>query len=408
MENKPIKELIETALVQLEDFGMTNKTIRSYNCMAFHTIELYFSKKSIAFYDDELMSKLKKLYQSQFNAGKISSKTYNWRLRGIGIITEVYQTGCFKWRVFSKKQKKLFLGFFEATINGFLQSLGDLKRKSIYESVTRQFIDYLIRHGYDSFAFLTGSIIKNFMLEISADRPKSMDDVITILRRLFFYLDKNGIVKYSLYSILAAPRLRDRKTYPSIKVAEFNNIVSCIDLDSPSGKRDYAIFMLAATTGLRSGDIASLKLSHINWRSNELCFVQGKTQEILRLPLDKITGSAIADYILNERPTSTSENIFLRSCAPYEGFHDGVSISCIFRKYLKKAGITHKNGDGKTMHGIRRMLGTEMTVAGIPVTTVSHVLGHKNMDSAKQYISLDIQGLKKCALGFNSLGGAPE
>ena len=75
-----------------------------------------------------------------------------------------------------------------------------------------------------------------------------------------------------------------------------------------------------------------------------------------------------------------------------------------FRKYLKKAGITHENGDGKTMHGIRRMLGTEMTVAGIPVTTVSQVLGHKNMNSAKQYISLDIQRLKKCTLGFDSLG----
>jgi len=52
------------------------------------------------------------------------------------------------------------------------------------------------------------------------------------------------------------------------------------------------------------------------------------------------------------------------------------------------------------------MLGTEMTATGIPVTTVSQILGHKDMSTAKQYISLDITGLRKCTLEFDSLRGA--
>ncbi|GHU81542.1 hypothetical protein FACS1894191_8500 [Clostridia bacterium] len=50
-----------------------------------------------------------------------------------------------------------------------------------------------------------------------------------------------------------------------------------------------------------------------------------------------------------------------------------------------------------------------MTVAGVPVTTVAQILGHKNLNTAKQYISLDTVHLKECALDFQGIeltGGA--
>ena len=67
-------------------------------------------------------------------------------------------------------------------------------------------------------------------------------------------------------------------------------------------------------------------------------------------------------------------DLFLRSCAPFNKLHDGVSISCIFRKHLKASGIIHKPGDGKTMSGLRRMLATEMIAEGTPISTASQVL----------------------------------
>jgi len=41
-----------------------------------------------------------------------------------------------------------------------------------------------------------------------------------------------------------------------------------------------------------------------------------------------------------------------------------------------------------------------MAVAGIPVTTIAQILGHNDIDSVKQYISLDSKNLKQCALDF--------
>ena len=163
---------------------------------------------------------------------------------------------------------------------------------------------------------------------------------------------------------------------PTFPKTELIAVTNQVDRTKGSGKRDFAILSLAATTGLRAGDLASLQLSDIFWRENELRIVQGKTGNQLMLPLQPSVRDALADYILNERPKSSSKNIFLRTCAPYAPFHDGVSIASIFRKYLEKAGIPHQFNDGKTFHGIRRSLGTTMVSEGIPATTVAQVLGH--------------------------------
>ena len=113
---------------------------------------------------------------------------------------------------------------------------------------------------------------------------------------------------------------------------------------------------------------------------------------------------ALADYTLNGRPKSKSPEIFLRSLAPFKGFKDGVSVASVLRRRMKTAGVSHTLGDGKTMHGIRRMLGTQMTIGGVPVTTIAQILGHQTIRATKQYISLDIEGLCECALGFDCIG----
>ncbi len=230
-----------------------------------------------------------------------------------------------------------------------------------------------------------------------------MDNVIDALRKLNRFLIDSGVAGLPYVDLLMAPRARDKKIYPYMPQDELNAVFEHINRDTAVGKRDFAILMLAASTGLRSGDIANIKLKDINWLQNEICLIQGKSQKPILLPLYKSVGTAIADYILSGRPSSDSPQIFLRSIAPFQKFKDGVSVACVLRRRMKEAGIMHEKEDGKTMHGIRRMLGTCMTVKGVPVTTVAQILGHKNISVTRQYISLDIEGLCECALGFDSI-----
>ena len=74
-----------------------------------------------------------------------------------------------------------------------------------------------------------------------------------------------------------------------------------------------------------------------------------------------------------------------------------------YAKYQQKAGIERRPFDGKGFHSLRRMLAKDMTVAGIPVTTTAQILGHSNLNTVKQYISLDTVHLKECALDFRGI-----
>lgn len=232
-----------------------------------------------------------------------------------------------------------------------------------------------------------------------------MDDVIYTLRAFFCYLCENDLYHDNFWMLLAAPRCRDHHVRNCLSSEEISLLLGCIGRESSDGKRDFAAMYLAAVSGLRAGDIASLMLNDIDWKKHEIRLVQGKTSEPLIIPVPKAVLNAIADYILNGRPETPDKKVFVRHCAPFRGYHDGVSIACIFRKYLKKSGQEHVVGDGRTLHGMRHGLGTGMAANGVPVDTVAQVLGHKGTKATKQYISTDLQSLRCCTLDFDSLGG---
>lgn len=82
---------------------------------------------------------------------------------------------------------------------------------------------------------------------------------------------------------------------------------------------------------------------------------------------------------------------------------EGTSLGYVFEKYQRQAGIVRTPFDGKGFHSLRRMVATKMIVSGVPVTTISQVLGHAKIDSAKQYLSFDTEHLKQCALGLEGI-----
>lgn len=403
---KDITTLAQKAMQLLKELELKDSTLKSYDTRAFRPIIKYYELQGICDFQESLMNKLEILYQNQFKRKLISRMTLNFRIRGVRIISEIYATGVYEWKVYSHKETFILPNSLELLVNVFVSKL-DLskKRRQNIESIIRRFIRFIKEQEVSALSSITPDMVRAFMLHISSDRPKSMDDVIDALRKFFQYLNEQINFDSPFWTLLAAPRSRNRKVKPCMNADEFCQLLKKIDRTSNKGKRDFAILAIAATTGLRAGDIANLKLSDIIWKQKELCFTQGKTQKLLILPLKKNVMDALADYILHGRPKSGFSHIFLRSQAPYSPLFDGVSVSCIFRKYLSEAGITHQINDGKTMHGIRRMIGTQMIISGTPVNTVAQVLGHSNLKAMKQYISMDLERLRNCSLDMNSLGG---
>ena len=113
--------------------------------------------------------------------------------------------------------------------------------------------------------------------------------------------------------------------------------------------------------------------------------------------MTKDVAEALVDYILNGRPKCDLNEIFLRSRIPYSAMGRRGIYSALNNVRLK-AGLSKCS-----IHGLRRALGTNLVIAGVPLATVAQVLGHSDISSTKQYISLDSVRLKECALNLNGM-----
>lgn len=106
----------------------------------------------------------------------------------------------------------------------------------------------------------------------------------------------------------------------------------------PIGRRDYAIFLLIVTYGLRSSDIASLKLDDIDWRSRRLHVTQRKTGTPQMLPLTDEVGAALIAYLRHDRPRLPLREVFLRCRAP-AGRIKPTAVSEAFQAWSRRSGL---------------------------------------------------------------------
>ena len=163
------------------------------------------------------------------------------------------------------------------------------------------------------------------------------------------------------------------------------------------------MLLLALRNGLRCVDIVNLKLGDIQWKSNTIEVVQSKTGVPLVLPLLADVGNVIADYILNGRPDSHQPYIFLRTRAPYRklsGHSACYRISC---KLMKEAGIRQGKGNRKGFHCLRHSLAARLLAEETPLPIISSILGHRDKDSTKIYLSTDLEHLRACALSLTGI-----
>ena len=198
--------------------------------------------------------------------------------------------------------------------------------------------------------------------------------------------------------IIPSIRYNKKSNIPSVFTrSQILKILDAVDRKTPTGKRDYAMILLASELGMRSGDICHLKLETLKWSENKIRFIQEKTYKQIILPMSRKIGEAIIAYIKNGRPKSSSKYIFIRHYAPYEYLTNGTTHS-MMRKYLKLANIKIDKGKTCGFHSLRHSFANNLLKKRVSLPVISEILGHKSSEATKIYLKVDITQLRKCAL----------
>ena len=176
--------------------------------------------------------------------------------------------------------------------------------------------------------------------------------------------------------------------------AELAKLMSAFGQDEPQRQRDYAIVRCLVDLGLRSCEVAALRLDDIDWKTGTLIVRGGKSHRVDVLPLPALTGQAIANYLHKARPTTESRAVFVRHRAPLDVPVDSGVIRSVVRQAAARSGLV---GRLHGPHRLRHSAATHMLQRGATLKEIADVLRHRSLDTTAIYAKVDLPRLSAIA-----------
>lgn len=229
------------------------------------------------------------------------------------------------------------------------------------------FLDYIHNIKVPRFKDVSGTHISGFIrgLAVRGLKSRTIGTIFSSLRGFFRFVENRGYPNLSIY----LPKVKcEQRTLPTIWSKEDSQrVLGAIDRGNPSGKRDYAILLLAIRLGIRDSDIRNLKFVNFDWANDRLSFTQLKTGQPLELPLSNEVGSAIIDYLKYGRPYINLPYVFIRHIAPFDQFD---SLYSVLQRYLRAAGVSFNREKAHGIHSFRHTLASDMLAANASLESI--------------------------------------
>jgi integrase len=263
--------------------------------------------------------------------------------------------------------------------------------RDAYGRVSRAYLVFLESREIDCLADADGASVLGFLESLSGRwATSSLFWVVSNFRPFLTFTGRTDLVDAAR---LAGVK-RSHPTLPVLSDDDERLVVQACASGTVSA-RDAAITLLALATGLRACDIVNLRLADIDWRSRTAGIVQQKTHNPLTVPLTDLLVGTLADYVLDQRPGSPDDHVFLRSVAPHIRLADHAAIHRVITETFRAAGVADVKAGSRLL---RHNAASRLLRAAVPLPTISAVLGHASPESTNLYMSIDRDRLLECVL----------
>lgn len=267
-----------------------------------------------------------------------------------------------------------------------------------YSRDLRRLAEFLIKHGAESWQDVDAMRVRAYVGSMRAKglSPRSIARHVVTLRRLFGFLESEGLVKQNpLPDLLLRPGAR--KLPQTLSVADIRSLLNQPDSSKPLGARDQAMFELLYATGLRVSELVTLQTQQVNFQGNYL-IVKGKGAKVRAAPFGKYARDKLTAFINGVRPRilkgKISSFIFTNrsgKALTRQGFWK------LIRRYALMAGIDKR----VTPHTLRHCFATHLLEGGADLRSVQTMLGHADISTTQIYTHVDGARLKKVHRQFH-------
>jgi integrase/recombinase XerD len=240
---------------------------------------------------------------------------------------------------------------------------------------------------------LDAVLIGAFLTHLETERGNSAatrNARLTAIRALFRYASLHAPEHAALITrILAIPAKRaDNAIVCFLTQTEVDAVITATDPGTWHGRRDRALLMLAAQTGLRVSELTGLVIGDVHLGTGAHVYCHGKNRRDRCTPLTPPTVTALTSW-LAERRGQPGQPLF-PTRAGSKLSRDAVAR--LLAKYVKLASNQCPTLTEKTVtpHTLRHSAAMALVHAGIDPTVLALWMGHASPASTRPYIHADM------------------
>jgi integrase/recombinase XerD len=248
---------------------------------------------------------------------------------------------------------------------------------------------------------LQAPFIEAFLADLETNRGASVRTRnlrLTAIRSFFRFVSFEEPAHSALIQrVLAIPSKRhDKRQVDFLTRCEIEAILAAPDRTTWLGRRDHALLLLAAQTGLRVSELIGLdrNVLHLGTGAHVRCIGKGRKDRCT--PLTKHTRSALRAWV--------KEPVRHRASALFPNMHGGRlspdSVQSLLAKHVRVASESCPSLKSKRVspHVLRHTAAMELLQAGVDCSVIALWLGHESVETTQIYLHAHL-ALKEAALG---------
>lgn len=267
------------------------------------------------------------------------------------------------------------------TINNYLNDIND-------------FMEFINMNKINIYSIKYNDIREYLNYLYSKNLSKSsVSRILSTLRTFFKWLVRENKIKNNPMELITSPK-KDKKLPTYLNHDDVEKILNIPDIKTPLGMRDSAILEMLYSTGIRVGELISIKISDINYSEKTInVFGKGSKERVV------LFGDALLEKLTlyikrgrNELLKKKQSNILFLN-------HHGNplterGIEDILNRIIKKGGLEFTIHP----HMLRHTFATHMLDNGADLKIVQELLGHENLSTTQIYTHVSNERLRKVYL----------
>jgi integrase/recombinase XerC len=205
------------------------------------------------------------------------------------------------------------------------------------------------------------------------------------LRTFFRFLVREGFMSKNPAAGIKAPK-REKPLPKALSVDDLDRFFA---RNPDIGKRDLAIFELLYSSGLRVGELTSLRVQDLDL-GNGWVRVVGKGSKERYVPVGSRAVTALQDYLPQRAFVETKSSQMAKDRALFLNSRGGPLSSRSIRRILKMCLNIAGLARDASPHTFRHSFATHLLNAGADLRSIQELMGHASLSTTQRYTKVDL------------------